>query len=141
MTTRRGGRDMTARRVGEYLVGVTSGLIFLSSFAHGLLGWPELEAALQGRVDPDVLGALGIGWHFGSVSMATFGLLGLVSFFQMRRGSAGARWTPALIGAAYALFGVGAFLYSGPSPHFAFFVVLGLLLVAGALMWSREAGE
>jgi hypothetical protein len=77
---------MITRRVGEYLVGLASGLIFLSSFAHGLLGWPELESALQDRVDPDVLGALGVGWHFGSVSMATFDLLGLVSLFSDAEG-------------------------------------------------------
>jgi hypothetical protein len=59
----------------------------------------------------------------------------------MRRGRVEARWTPVLIGVAYTLFGLAAFLYRGPSVHFAFFVVLGLLLVAGALMWSREAGE
>jgi hypothetical protein len=129
---------MTTRRVGEYLVGLASGLIFLSSFAHGLLGWPELESALQGRVGPDVLGALGVGWHFGSVSMATFGLLGILSVAQMRKGRAGANWTPALIGAAYTIFGVAAFFYRGFSPHFGFFVVLGLLLVAGALLGSRQ---
>jgi hypothetical protein len=132
---------MTPRRVGEYLVGVTSSLIFLSSFAHGLLGWPELEAALRGRVDPAVLGALGVGWHFGSISMATFGLLGLLSFAQMRKGRAEARWTPALIGAAYTIFGVAALLYRGPRPHFAFFIVLGIFLLAGALLWSPEPAK
>jgi len=70
--------------------------------------------------------------------MATFGLLGLVSAVQLRRGQGQARWTPALIGTAYLLFGTGALLYRGPRPHFALFVVLGSLLLAGALVWSPE---
>jgi hypothetical protein len=129
---------MKARRVGEYLVAVASALIFLSSFAHGLLGWPELQALLEGQVDPNVIGALGIGWHFGSVSMATFGILGLVSFAQMRKGRVGARWTPLLIGVAYTLFGTVAFLYRGFRPHFVFFIVLGLLLLAGSMIGLAE---
>ena len=132
---------MRARRAGAYLVGVTSALIFLSAFAHAFLGWPELQRALAGRVDADVVSAMGIGWHFGSVAMATFGLLGLTSFLQMRKGRVGAHWTPLLIGAAYTLFGLGALLHRGLVPHFLFFIVLGLLLVTGSLMGAPEVRD
>jgi hypothetical protein len=125
--------------VGEYLVGVASGLIFLGAFAHAWPGWWALRGALGPGTDPAILGAVGIGWHFGSVSMATFGLLGLLSAAQMRKGQAGARWTPALIGTAYVLFGIGALLSIGPSLHFVVFIVLGCLLAAGALLSSSGA--
>lgn len=85
---------MGNRRAGEYLVGITSDVIFLSAVAHAWLGWSALRRALPEGTDPAVLGAVGVGWHFGSVSMATFGLLGLLSAIQMRRGQVQARWTP-----------------------------------------------
>jgi len=94
---------MNGRLVGTYVVGVASGLIFLSAFAHAWPGWTALRQALQGHVDPAVLRAVGIGWHFGSVSMATFGLPGLWSAALLRRGVVEARSTPLLIGAAYVL--------------------------------------
>lgn len=126
---------MASRRVSEYLVGLTSGFIFLSAFAHAGPGWTALREALHERTDPSVLGAVGVGWHFGSVSMATFGLLGLLSAVQMRRGQAQARWTPALIGAAYVLFGTGALLYRGGKLHFVMFIALGGILITAALLW------
>ena len=47
-----------------------------------------------------------------------------------------ARWTPALIGLTYLVFGIGAMVDRGPEPHFALFIVLGLLLLAGVWVWS-----
>ena len=126
---------MASRRVSEYLVGLTSGFIFLSAFAHAGPGWKALREALQEGTDPAILGAVGVGWHFGSVSMATFGLLGLLSAVQMRRGQPHARWTPALIGTAYVLFGIGALLYRGQKLHFVMFIVLGGFLITGTLLW------
>jgi hypothetical protein len=127
---------MAARRAGEYLVGVASALMFLSAFAHAWPGWAALRQALPATTDPAVLAAVGIGWHFGSVSMGTFGLLGLVSVAQMRRGYAQSRWTPALIGTAYVLFGIGALASRGFRLHFVFFITLGCLMLAGVLVWS-----
>jgi hypothetical protein len=127
---------MTKRRVGEWLVGGTSLLIFLSAFAHALPGWSGLREALQARTEPALLTAVGIGWHFGSVSMATFGLLGMRGARLLRRGHGEARSTPLVIGGMYALFGAGALVVTDMRPHFLFFVVLGLLLLAGAGLWS-----
>lgn len=128
---------MSNRRAGEYVVGVASVLIFLSAFGHALAGWPEIRNALQGAVDPDVLGAVGAGWHFGSVSMATFGLLGLLSVWLARGGDPKARWIPITIGLAYVAFGVAALLLRGGRPHFIAFVALGGLLLGGAMTWRR----
>jgi hypothetical protein len=128
---------MLRRRIGEYVVGGTSGLILLSAVAHAWPGWIGLRQALQDHTDPAVLGAVGIGWHFGSVAMATFGLLGLRSAALLRKGIIEARSTPLVIGAAYVLFGAAAMLATGLRPHFLFFIAVGVLLLAGALVWSR----
>jgi hypothetical protein len=127
---------MNRRTVSEYLIGGTSVIVFLSSFAHAWPGWAGVRQALQGHVEPPVISAIDIGWHFGSVSMATFGLLGLRSVALLRRGFAEARSTPLAIGTAYVLFGAGAMISTHLKPHFLFFVVLGALLLVGALLWS-----
>lgn len=129
---------MTERRAGHYVVGLASVLIFLSAFAHALAGWPALRQALGASVDPDVLGAIGVGWHFGSVAMAAFGMLGLTSVWQARRGYVQARWVPITIGVAYVVFGGAAVLVRGAGPHFLTFIVLGGLLFGGALSWKTR---
>jgi hypothetical protein len=70
---------VSARRASEHVVGGASALVLLSSFGHAWPGWTQLRQALRPAIDADLLGAVGMGWHFGSISMATFGLLGLLS--------------------------------------------------------------
>lgn len=130
---------MTARRGSELLLSTTGVLMVVSGFAHALAGWPELQSELAGRVDPDGLEVAAIGWHFGSVAMVTFGLLGLLSVARLRRGEVGARWTPVLVGAAYVLFAVGAFAYRGLRVHFLGFLILGLLDLLGGIAWPEKA--
>jgi hypothetical protein len=129
------------RRACEALVGGASVLVFLSSFAHAWPGWAALRRALPATTDPAVLATIRIGWRFGSVAMATFGLLGLLAAVRMSRGDANARWTPVLIGAAYVLFGAGALLNGGSRLHFGTFLALGGLLLAGGLAWRPDGTD
>lgn len=124
---------MRATRVPVWIVLVTSVVVFLSAFAHAFLGWPALRPELEGRVDPDVVGALGAGWHFGSVAMAAFGAIGILCALRMLRGETAFRLPPAVIGLAYILFGGGALVARGVNTHFLAFVLLGALLLGGAV--------
>jgi len=70
--------------------------------------------------------------------MAAFGLIGLRSAILLRRGVREARSILAVIGATYVVFGAGAMRVSGGKPHYSFFIVLGTLLLGGALLWTPE---
>lgn len=127
------------RSVCEYAILVLGLLIFLSGFAHAFLGWPQLSSALAAAgVAPDLRGALAVGWTFGSVAMHTLGLLVVLGFFQLRRGNRFARWVAFLVGLMYLLFGLGAYLGRGMSPHFLAFMLIGALLGAAALLWRAD---
>ena len=115
---------------GRGILGLISGLLLvLSSLAHAFLGFPPLRTQLTASAAAeDVVGALAIGWYFGSAAMATFGLIVLTSGANALKGKpsglAAVRW----IALAYALFGLAAFFADGMNPHFLGFIVIGLLL-------------
>jgi F420-dependent oxidoreductase-like protein len=61
-------------RAGLGLLG--GALLLASSLAHALLGWPQMRTGLRaGGADPELIAGLGVGWHFGSLSMAAFGAI------------------------------------------------------------------
>jgi hypothetical protein len=69
-------------------LGVAAGvLLLLSSAAHALLGWPQFGAALaDAGLDGQTVGALAVGWYFGSVSMLAFGVIVLAAAVDAARG-------------------------------------------------------
>lgn len=109
------------------------GLLFvLSCGAHGFLGWKMVHQALvDARTPVDLVDTLRIGWHFGSVSMAAFGIIVLLAW----SGMGGRAWPvkPAVVVAAtYLVFGVVATIATGFNPHFILlFALPGLLLFVG----------
>lgn len=127
---------MKARAV----LGMAAGaLLTLSSIAHAFLGWPALRPALDAaEVAPEVVGALAVGWYFGSLSMLVFGIIVLWTAVQVaRRGDAPTG--PALaIAVAYLAFGLVTYLTRDFNPHFLLFVVTGALVGAFCL-WGRGA--
>jgi hypothetical protein len=127
-------------KAAAWLVGIAGALILLSSAAHGFLGWKAVRAAIAPRLDAEALQDLALGWTYGSAAMAAFGVLILASVARIRRGLAGARLLPAVVGAAYTIYGTAATAYSGGHPHFPVaFVLPGLLLLAGALLAQGDA--
>jgi hypothetical protein len=117
------------RRLLVFLVGL---ILVLSSGVHGILGWKMVHQALLDAGTPvDLVDTVRLGWHFGSVSMAAFGVIVILAWSGMRA----AAWPlrPGLvIAAAYVLFGVAATIASGFSLHFIFlFALPGLLLLVG----------
>jgi hypothetical protein len=125
----RGGRR------AAYVLGV---LLVASAAAHAFAGWPPLGGALRETgVDPNIIAALSVGWWFGSVAMATFGVLVLLAARRLHGPEPLARRVGLVIGLAYLLFGIAASVYRFPNPHFLFFVAMGAALCGVALAAGR----
>ncbi len=123
------------------IAGVTGGLLLVvSSAAHTFAGWPQLRGVLTGAgVDPAIVGALAVGWVFGSVSMLAFGVIVLRAGIRMARGREFDRAPVIVIGSIYALFGVVAFLSRALNPHFLLFILNGALVAwAGSGRSDRQ---
>ena len=104
-------------------------LLFLSSLAHAFLGWPNLYVELTStHVSDKIIGALAIGWYFGSVAMATFGIIVLLAGHKMLKGNPFSSAPIYIISFAYFLFGFVAFIARDFNPHFLFFIVMGILV-------------
>jgi len=120
-------------------IGIAAGaLLALSSLAHAFLGWPALRPALQAaQVDERLIGALAVGWYFGSVAMLVFGVIVLQAALRAARGHQVETAPVRAIAVAYVLFGLTAFVCRGLNPHFLFFVACGAL-VAVFGYWKRR---
>ncbi|WP_396627549.1 hypothetical protein [Luteitalea sp.] len=115
------------------LVGLVGSVaMFLSSLPHMLLGWPAQRQLLeQARVPPDTVLGLQVGWQFGGVAIATFGLIALIAFVQVLRGHPPHMRATRLIGLAYTAFGVWAWFLTS-EPFALVFIVPGLMVLTGA---------
>jgi hypothetical protein len=112
------------------IVGV---LLMLSSAAHSLLGWPQLEMQLDAAgVAADLQTGLRIGWHFGGAAMLAFGFIVLTVFTDRRRGGKAPLWAPQVISALYVAFGGWALTVSRGDLFFLIFVIPGLLLAVAS---------
>ena len=125
-----------------FVAAVVSGiLMILGGIAHGLAGWPAMAKALSEQgIDSDLAGALAVGWSFGSIAMLSMGVTVLLSLRALRRGVRDALGIALTAGLAYVVFGLGAFAYRFPNPHFLFFVAVGIVLCLSLVGCSRAAG-
>jgi len=120
-----------------WLLPVGAVLLLASSLAHAFLGWPAIRTDLeQHALGGDLIGALAVGWYFGSVSMAVFAVIVFLCWREAKGQPLSGRAVAACIALAYVLFGVAAFLVTDFNPHFIIAFVLpgliiGLPVVAG----------
>jgi hypothetical protein len=126
-------------RLPRVLAIIAAVILVLSSGAHSLLGWPALRAKLaDANVPAELVGGLGMGWHFAGLAMLVLGILVLWMLTESRRSGANVVLPLQIIGGAYELFAIGCFALLGWDPFLLTFLVLGTLLsVAAALMRRR----
>jgi hypothetical protein len=123
------------------LLGVLCGVILVgSAAAHSLLGWPAMRGQLErAGAAPDLVTGLSIGWNFAGLAILLFGILALWQFGAALRGRAVSLQPLALVGVAYAAFGVWALVVARMNPFFLMvFVVPGILLAIAA--WEGRPG-
>jgi hypothetical protein len=110
--------------------------LFASGLAHAFLGWGQFASALEASAVPDaVVGALAVGWYFGSTAMIAFAAIALAAALRRR---ASASLLLGIIGGTYVLFGLAAYLSRDFNPHFLGFVGIGVLAATAAVL-SRES--
>jgi hypothetical protein len=126
-------------RLPRVLAIIAAVILVLSSGAHSLLGWPALRAKLaDANVPAELVGGLGMGWHFAGLAMLVLGILVLWMLTESRRSGANVVLPLRIIGGAYELFAIGCFALLGWDPFLLTFLVPGTLLsVAAALMRRR----
>lgn len=106
--------------------------MLLSSLPHSLMGWPaQREALARAQVPADTVIAVCIGWHFGGVAIAAFGLIAAISFAQVLRGHPPHMRATTIVGLAYAGFGFWA-LFVTRDAFPLVFIVPGLMVLTGS---------
>jgi hypothetical protein len=116
------------------IVGLIGAVLMLGScIPHSVLGWPaQRQVLVRSGVPAETMLGLSIGWYFGGVAIAVFGVIAALSFLQVLRGHAPHMRATSIIGLAYMGFGIWAWLVTRES--FALvFIVPGLLVLTGSL--------
>ena len=118
----------------QNMLGLLAGAILvLSSAAHSVLGWKQMQSSLAAtNAPPDLVQGLRIGWLFGGVAILTFGCIALAMFANRLRGRTVSLLPTALIALAYLWFGAWALVTSG-NPFFYIFIVPGAMLAIASL--------
>jgi hypothetical protein len=121
------------------MLGLLAGAILvLSSAAHSVLGWRQMQSGLAAtNVPPDLVQGIRVGWLFGGVAILTFGCIALAVFANVLRGRPVSLLPTALIALTYLWFGAWALVTSG-NPFFYIFVVPGFMLAIASIP-TREA--
>ena len=118
----------------QNMVGLLAGAILvLSSAAHSILGWKQMQSSLAGtNARPDLVQGLRIGWLFGGVAILTFGCVALAVFASRLRGRAVSLLPTGIMALAYLAFGIWALVTSG-DPFFYIFIVPGAMLAIASI--------
>jgi hypothetical protein len=116
---------------------IGSVLMLSSSIPHTVLGWPaQRQVLLQSHVPADTILGLSVGWYFGGMAIAVFGLIAAVSFVQVMRGHAPHMRATTIVGLGYTGFGLWAWFITREA--FALvFIVPGLLVLTGSTAVRR----
>ena len=132
--------NMTLMRTASWLLAVGAVLLLLGSLAHALLGWPPIRDALErAGVADDLIGGLAVGWYFGSVAMAAFGVILVLCWRQARARTSGWQGTAACLSLAYVTFGISAFFMRSFNLFFLVaFVLPGFIIGSAAVFGWRK---
>ncbi len=121
-----------ARSISWYVFLVVAAVIGLGAFGHGYTVRRVHEAIDQFPIDPVVSKTLYIVWYFVSGAMLVFSAMLVWIAFRFRAGDASSLFVAFLIGALYLVFGICATIYRRGDPFWAFFILLGVLLLGSS---------
>jgi hypothetical protein len=117
------------------VLGVIGGsLIVLSSAAHSLLGWPQVQQQLMtAGVRGELLYGMEAGWQFGGVAMLVIGTTLVMLYVRRIRREPAPTFPGVITGAGYLAFGLWALLAHGFNPFFFVFILPAVLLLLASL--------
>lgn len=117
---------------------LATGFLVLSCGAHSIFGWSVLRPQLA-ALDPELVGALGLGWRLGGAAMLAFAAIAAHALVEAGRGRAPSLVPLRVVAATYVVYGLWAVVVSGGDPFFAVaFVAPGLAL--GVAAWPETRG-
>ena len=124
----------------QSLLGLLAGAVLvLSSAAHSLLGWKQIQKSLAAVQAPaDLVQTLEAGWLFGGVAILTFGCIALTVFANAFRGRAVSLLPTGIIALAYLAYGIWALVTTG-DPFFYIFIVPGAMLGVASIPPLRQS--
>ncbi len=115
-------------------------LILLSAALHGLVNVPHLRRhLLEMGVQRSTLGGVTLVLSFSVVAMVAFAGLVLGGAASTVRGAPGQPAALWIVAATYVVFGTGAFVLVGHSPHYLGYAAMGALVAAGAAIRPTNA--
>lgn len=114
----------------QAILGVIAGaIITLSAGAHSFMGWPAMRARLVATNAPqDLITGLRIGWQFGGVAIAAFGVIAMSQFVKWLRGERPSLVPSTIVAAAYFGFGLWALIITRFDLFTLIFIIPGALL-------------
>jgi len=125
------------RAVASALFLIDSLIIGLGAFGHGLQAGSLHQALDPFPVEPDMQSMIYVVWYFVSGCMLAFGLTLLWVWQRLRRGDSGPWFAAVVIGVLYVGIGVFGLIYRHGDPFMAFFVALGVVLLASGYVLVR----
>jgi hypothetical protein len=122
------------RSISWFVFLVVAVVIGLGAFGHAHSVRKVHEAIDQFPIDPVISKTLYIVWYFVSGSMLVFGAMLVWIGFRLRVGDASSLFAAFLIGALYLVFGICATICRRGDPFWAFFILLGVLLLGSSFV-------
>jgi hypothetical protein len=116
---------------------VDSLIIGLGAFGHGLQAGRVHEVLDPFPIEPDLGSMIYVVWYFVSGCMLTFGVTLVWVWQRLRSGDTGPWFVAVLIGVLYTGIGVFGLVYRSGDPFMAFFVALGIVLLASGYVLVR----
>lgn len=129
------------RRLFSYVLLIVGIVIGLGAFGHGYAVRNVHAAIDQFPIDAHIRTTLYIVWYFVSGCMLLFGSMIISTWFRLRAGDAGSLFVGFLIGALYFVTGVGGMIYQHGAPFWAFFILLGSLLLVSSFALRAGRGH
>lgn len=116
------------------ILGLLGGVLLLVSTAmHSTLGWQHMSGELvKLNAPPALVFGFEVGWQFGGMTMAAFGVIVIAMLVRRLRGLATTPVPLSVIALAHGGFGLWALVASSFDPFFWIFIVPAALVAIAA---------